>query len=142
MSTDRLIIHADIEAEFLKVLKQTLEASAAEGGPLPLVVSSDSAKRLQSLVADAQAKGASVLSGGPAPTGKAAHFIPTVLGGLSIEMEVSKEENFGPLMGYVTVKSEEEAIRIANSSDYGLSASIFTEDLRKGFALAKKLETG
>ncbi|KAM4057260.1 aldehyde dehydrogenase family protein [Hirsutella rhossiliensis] len=142
MSTDRLIIHADIAPEFLQVLKKSLAAAQAASPSLPLVASAASAARLGSVVADAQARGAHVFSGGPNPPGKAAHFAPTVLGGLSSDMDASREENFGPLMGYVTVTSEEEAVEVTNGSGYGLSASVFTRDLRKGFALAKKLECG
>lgn len=83
-----------------------------------------------------------MFAGGPPPPGDAAQFIPTVIGGLSKGMEAWNEENFGPLMGYLTVNSEDEAVEIANGSGYGLSASIFTKDLRRGFALAKRLETG
>ncbi|PHH90569.1 hypothetical protein CDD83_3256 [Cordyceps sp. RAO-2017] len=141
MATDRVIVHADIEADFLQVLKRHLEA-AATASP-PLVVSSGSAARLGAVLADAKAKGAHVLSGGGAPpAGKAAHFVPTVIGGLTDDMQALKEENFGPLMGYVTAKSEDEAVEVANSTAYGLSVSVFTRDLRKGFALAKRLESG
>lgn len=142
MSTDRLLIHADIASQFLEALKQGLAAAQAESKSLPLVVSSNSASRLGSVLEDAQAKGASIVAGGPPPPGEAAHFIPTVLANLSKDMEASKEENFGPMMGYTIVDDEDEAVRLANSSGYGLSASVFTRDLRKGFALAKKLETG
>ncbi|GJN78568.1 hypothetical protein PLIIFM63780_002062 [Purpureocillium lilacinum] len=142
MSTDRLLVHIDIEAQFLKALKEGLEALQAQSNSPPLVVSSHSASRLASVLADAQQKGAEIFSGGPPPSGDAAHFIPTVIGKLSKDMEAYKEENFGPLMGWVTVKDEDEAVEIANNSGYGLSASIFTRDLRKGFALARKLETG
>ncbi|KAK5991480.1 Vanillin dehydrogenase [Cladobotryum mycophilum] len=142
MSTDRIIVHADIVSKFLSVLKQVLAVLQDRSTSLPIVVSSSSATRLSSILEDAQAKGASLVSGGPPPPGDAAHFIPTVVGGLSKEMDAWKEENFGPLIGYVTVNSEDEAVEIANSSGYGLSASVFTKDLRKGFALAKRLEVG
>ena len=57
-------------------------------------------------------------------------------------MELAREEAFGPLAGYSIVATEEEAVTLANSSDYGLAASIFTKNLRKGFAIAKKLQSG
>jgi len=68
--------------------------------------------------------------------------IPTVIGGLSNDMNLWTEEAFGPLVGYRLFSDEDEAVKLANSPGYGLSASVFTRDLRKAFALAKKLESG
>jgi acyl-CoA reductase-like NAD-dependent aldehyde dehydrogenase len=67
---------------------------------------------------------------------------PVLLGGVKEDMEVWQEEAFASLAACMMVNSDEEAIRIANSSGYGLSAAVFTEDLRKGLAIAKKIQSG
>jgi acyl-CoA reductase-like NAD-dependent aldehyde dehydrogenase len=143
MSTDIIIIHEAIAPKFLETLKQALSAAQAASKSLPLVVSSNSAARITEMVTDATKKGAELFHGAPVrPEGKAAQVIPTVVGGVSKEMELWKEEAFGPLTGYLLVANEDEAVELANSSGYGLSAAIFTRDLRKGFALAKRIKSG
>lgn len=67
---------------------------------------------------------------------------PVVLGGIKEDMKVWQEEAFASLAACMIVDSDEEAVKIANSSGFGLSAAVFTEDLRKGFAIAKRLQSG
>ena len=69
-------------------------------------------------------------------------MIPTLIGGLSTDMDLWKQEAFGPLVGYRLISDEEEAVKLANSPGYGLLAAVFTRDLRKAFALAKNIESG
>jgi acyl-CoA reductase-like NAD-dependent aldehyde dehydrogenase len=68
--------------------------------------------------------------------------VPTVLENVDTSTALWNEENFGPLVAITAVKSDEEAHLMANSSEYGLSASVFTKDLRKGFALARPIKSG
>ncbi len=143
MSTDVIMVHKDIANEFLQTLKQTVTTMQASSESLPFVVSSAAACRITALIEDATNKGGEIFHGGLLPPGqKATQVIPTVIGGLSNDMELWKEEAFGPLVGYRLFSDEGEAVKIANSPGYGLSASLFTRDLRKAFALAKKLESG
>jgi acyl-CoA reductase-like NAD-dependent aldehyde dehydrogenase len=94
-------------------------------------------------VADAIAKGAKVLAGGRRnPDLKGLYFEPTVLTDVTDDMRVLREETFGPVMSIVRVRDEEEAIRRANDSKYGLTASVWTRDKRKGFEIAKRIDTG
>jgi succinate-semialdehyde dehydrogenase/glutarate-semialdehyde dehydrogenase len=94
-------------------------------------------------VADAVAKGAKVLAGGRRnPDLKGLYFEPTVLTDITDDMRVLREETFGPVMSIVRVRDEEEAIHRANDSNYGLTASIWTRDKRKGFEIAKRIDTG
>ena len=67
---------------------------------------------------------------------------PAILGGVTEEMALWQEEAFASVAAFMEFESEEEAVRLANGSGYGLSASVFTEDLRKGFAIAMKLQSG
>lgn len=143
MSTDVIMVHTDIADEFLQALKQTATAMQASSESLPVVVSSDSVSRIAALIGDATEKGGEVFHGGlPPPGNKTAQVIPTVIGGLSDDMKLWKEEAFGPLVGYRTFSDEAEAVKTANSPGYGLSASVWTRDLRKAFALAKQIQTG
>lgn len=69
-------------------------------------------------------------------------FAPTVLGGVTEDMAIWHDEAFGPIVGLMVAQSEDEAVRMANKTGYGLSAAVFTRDLRKGLALAKRIESG
>lgn len=65
-----------------------------------------------------------------------------IIGGIQDEMALWQDENFGPVAAYRIAKSDEEAIAIANNTEFGLVAAVFTQNLRKGFAIAKQLEAG
>jgi aldehyde dehydrogenase (NAD+) len=94
----------------------------------------------------ALAEGANLLTGGHALTeGIYAHgtfFEPTVLGGVTPTMRIAREEVFGPVVSLIEFDTFEEAIEIANSVDYGLSASIYTKDINRAFAAIRDLESG
>jgi acyl-CoA reductase-like NAD-dependent aldehyde dehydrogenase len=75
-------------------------------------------------------------------SGPGVRMPPILLGGVKEDMKVWQDEAFASLAACMVVDSDEEAIRIANSGGYGLSASVFTEDLRKGLAMAKKIQSG
>lgn len=91
-------------------------------------------------VADARAKGATILTGGQRRGGL--YYEPTVLTDVTEDMLVLREETFGPLLPIVKVKDADEALRLANASNFGLSSSIWTRDQSRGEALARKLEAG
>lgn len=92
-------------------------------------------------VADAVASGARVTTGGRA-TGVGTFFEPTVLADAAQSMTCMREETFGPTLPVVKVADEDEAIRLANDSPYGLSASVWTSDLQRGERVARRLEAG
>ena len=143
MSTDVIMVHKDVADQFLQTLKQTVTAMQASSESLPVVVSTTAVSRIATLIQDATNKGGEVFHGGlPPPGQKTAQVIPTVIGGLSNDMDLWKEEAFGPLVGYRVFSDEDEAVKTANSPGYGLSASVWTRDLRKAFALAKRIQTG
>ena len=94
-------------------------------------------------LADAIAKGARVLvGGGRRGDAPGTFFEPTVLANVDHSMLIMREESFGPLIPVMVVRDAEEAVRRANESTYGLSASVWTSDVRRGIELAQRLESG
>jgi acyl-CoA reductase-like NAD-dependent aldehyde dehydrogenase len=93
-------------------------------------------------VNDAVAKGAKALTGGHRGQGKGYYFEPTVLVDVTPDMECMREETFGPTMPIMKVRDAEEAIRLANESPYGLAGSVFSKDVARGEAVARRLEAG
>jgi acyl-CoA reductase-like NAD-dependent aldehyde dehydrogenase len=96
------------------------------------------------LIEDALAAGATKLCGGPTEVaGLSGRFVaPTVLTGVTHEMRIMREEIFGPVLPIVVVDSEQEAIDLANDSEFGLGASVWTKDRQKGGRIARRIESG
>jgi succinate-semialdehyde dehydrogenase/glutarate-semialdehyde dehydrogenase len=112
-----------------------------EVGPM---VSEEQAQIVTELVDDALEHGAKRRTGGPTKVkGMKGSFIaPTVLTGVTHEMRIMQEEIFGPVLPIVRVKDEEEALRLANDSQFGLGASVWTKDRAKGERIASRIESG
>src|SRR5919112_1224660 len=108
-----------------------------EVGPM---VSDEQLAIVRELVDDAVANGATLECGGP--TGQGTYFAPAVLTGVTHEMRIMREEIFGPVVPIVEVRDEEHAIALANDSEFGLGASVWTADRDKGRRIARRLETG
>jgi acyl-CoA reductase-like NAD-dependent aldehyde dehydrogenase len=145
MSTDRIVLHSAIAPAFLAALKAAL--SSDPPSEAPTLVSAASKARVQSLVSSSLAAGAHLIHGSvdaAEPEGKASsiRLAPIVVGGAGDEDPLWLEESFASLAACRVVSSDEEAVRVANSGGYGLSAAVFTEDLRRGFRIAKMLESG
>jgi succinate-semialdehyde dehydrogenase/glutarate-semialdehyde dehydrogenase len=113
-----------------------------EIGPM---VSAEQRELVRELVDDAVAAGAVLRCGGPidAPAGlDGAFYAPAVLTGVTHDMRIMREEIFGPVVPIVVVDSEEEAVALANDSDFGLGASVWTSDRERGERIAAKLQSG
>jgi acyl-CoA reductase-like NAD-dependent aldehyde dehydrogenase len=93
-------------------------------------------------VKDAVAKGARVLAGGKRLDGAGTFFQPTVLADVDHTMEAMTEETFGPTLPVMKVRDAEEAIKLANDTPYGLQASVYTKDIAKGEAVARRIQAG
>jgi acyl-CoA reductase-like NAD-dependent aldehyde dehydrogenase len=93
-------------------------------------------------IADAKTKGAEIVVGGEADTTSGLFYKPTFVRNVDHSMELMREETFGPIVSVMRVEDEEEAIRLANDSHYGLSGSVWTRDIQKGIEIAKRMETG
>jgi succinate-semialdehyde dehydrogenase/glutarate-semialdehyde dehydrogenase len=108
-----------------------------EVGPM---VSDEQLGIVRELVDDAVAGGARLECGGP--TGEGRFFAPAVLTGVTQDMRIMREEIFGPVVPIVEVRDEEEAVRLANDSEFGLGASVWTADRDRARRIARRLETG
>jgi succinate-semialdehyde dehydrogenase/glutarate-semialdehyde dehydrogenase len=110
------------------------------------MVSREQFEVVRELVDDAVAAGASMLCGGPvdSPPGleAGAFYAPTVLTDVTHDMRIMREEIFGPVLPIIVVDSEDEAVTLANDSDFGLGASVWTSDRSKGERFARELESG
>jgi len=144
MSTERLIVDEKVADQFAAKLAKRVAALPA-GDPrkgdfvLGSVVGKPTVERVQKLVNDAVGKGAKVLCGGESDG--------TIMKGIVVdrvtpEMALFREESFGPQVSITRVKSADEAVKLANDTEYGLAASIFTRDIARGLELAKRIESG
>jgi benzaldehyde dehydrogenase (NAD) len=144
MSTERVIIERGVADEFAAKLVKRV-AALPVGNPnegefvIGSVVGPATVQRIQRLIADAQQHGAKLLVGGGA-TG-------TIMPGIVVDhvtpaMALFREESFAPQVSITRVDSVDAAVRLANDSDYGLSAAVFTRDLARGFEVARRIESG
>src|SRR2546422_3913541 len=100
-------------------------------------------EKVERHVKDAVARGARVLAGGQRRTDLPGLFFePTVLVDVTHDMEIMRDETFGPVIPIVRVRDEEEAVRLANDSRYGLDASVWTKDTVRGTRIARRIESG
>lgn len=144
MSTERLIVTPGIADEFVEKLANKVRtiksADPGKGGEiLGSVVNQAAVDRLNRLIADAERKGASVLAGGQADS---VLMDATLIDGVTSSMQVYSEESFGPMLSIIRAQDEEDAIRIANDSKYGLSSAVFSKDFNKAMAIARRIESG
>jgi benzaldehyde dehydrogenase (NAD) len=105
-------------------------------GPL---VNADAVERVTGHVEDAVARGAKITTGGRA---HGLYFEPTVVTNVSPEMRIYSEEAFGPIVAIVPVDGVDEAVRVANDTEYGLSAAVFSRDVDAALSVAARLHTG
>lgn len=112
----------------------------AQMGPL---VSERQRKNVLDQVKDAVKNGAKLITGGGIPKNKKGYFMePTLVTNLSHKHKIMKEETFGPVVAIQKVKTEDEAVKLANDSPFGLGATIWTKNKKKGVELARKIESG
>ncbi|MGY8631955.1 aldehyde dehydrogenase [Bradyrhizobium sp. 14AA] len=144
MSTERIVIDTKIADEFAQKLAakaKTIVAGNPHASDVPLgaLIGADAAVRVDGLVKDAVAKGADLLAGGKV---ESAIMDATLLDRVTPQMKIYYEESFGPVACMVRVQGVEEAIRVANDTEYGLSSAIFTRDVKLAMQIAERLDFG
>jgi acyl-CoA reductase-like NAD-dependent aldehyde dehydrogenase len=143
IGVERIYVVDSVADEFLRLVKEKGAAvtygQGNDVGPLFWDRQLDIVSRH---VEDARAKGATILVGGEADTGKGLFYQPTVVTDVTHDMDLMSEETFGPVAAIMRVADEDEAVRLANDSKYGLSGSVFTKDANKARRIAARLKTG
>ncbi|MBN9475451.1 MAG: salicylaldehyde dehydrogenase [Bordetella sp. SCN 67-23] len=144
MSTERLVVD-DAIADAFAARFAAKAASLPAGDPrrddvvLGAVVTPEAIQRIRRLIDDAVSKGAKLIAGGSIEGNIMA---ATVLDKVTPAMEIYGEESFGPVVCIVRVSGTEEAIRVANDSEYGLSSAVFSRDIARAMEVAKRIESG
>lgn len=143
MSTEKFVVDNAVADEFVEKLAARAAALPAGDprGPVVLgsLISLAAAEKMDAIIADAVAKGARVVAGGKR-TGTIVEA--TVLDHVTPDMLVYREESFGPVKPVIRVSGEEEAIRVANDTEYGLSSAVFSRNIQRAMAVAARVEAG
>ncbi len=144
MSTERIIVVESVADAFVKKFAEkakTLQAGDPAVGKTPLgaLVDKSAVERVQKLIDDAVGKGADhVVKGAADGVIMSANVVDKV----TPKMSLYSDESFGPVVGIIRVKNADEAVKVANDTEYGLSASVFTRDTAKGIEIARKINSG
>ena len=147
-SVERCYVHESIAEAFIaEVVTETKRLRQSIGADPTADVGSMTSERqllaVQRHVDEALDKGATALTGGDRVANSAAlFFAPTVLTNVNHEMDVMRDETFGPVLPIMTFKTDEEAVRLANDSVYGLTASVWTGNIARGRRLAERIDAG
>lgn len=150
MSSERILVHKNIKPKFIEAFKQAVEGIFGGDKPAPIVVASAGVERNKRLIAEAVKAGATVIHGDHEKdelhpeTNQVSNtrMKPVIVDGVKKGMELFYTESFGPSVSVIEISSDEEAIEIANDTDYGLSGAVFTENLGRGLRVAKQIESG
>ncbi len=147
--TERVYVHEAIAEEFMNRVVSRMEA-VTYGNPLeqaeldmgPLI-NTQALNSVEEKVNRALEQGAKVLTGGArVDSGKGYHYMPTVLGNVTQDMDIMREETFGPVLPIMTVKDLDEAIELANDCEFGLTSSIYTQNIDVAMRASNELKFG
>jgi succinate-semialdehyde dehydrogenase / glutarate-semialdehyde dehydrogenase len=146
-AANRFIVHEAIADEFAARVTERVQAfkvgrGTEEGVQIGPLINADAVEKADALVRDATYRGAKVLTGGQPIDGRGTFYEPTVVTGVRPGSEILREEIFGPVLSIVTFGDEDEAVRIANDTEYGLVGYAYTKDLARGQRLIESLQTG
>jgi acyl-CoA reductase-like NAD-dependent aldehyde dehydrogenase len=145
MSTERIVVEADIADAFVSRLVERAR-SLTVGSPsdpstmVGPVVSPAAASHVAGLIDDARSHGASIPLGGDPPD--RALLRPTIVCGVTPDMRLYREESFGPIVSVITARDDDDAVRIANDTEYGLASAVFGTDIGRARGIAERIESG
>jgi acyl-CoA reductase-like NAD-dependent aldehyde dehydrogenase len=143
MSTERVIVHEGIADAFISAFAAKTNKLPA-GNPrdqvvLGSLVTLAAAERMDAIIADAKSKGGKVIAGG----GRNGSIVEaTLIDDVTSDMRIYAEESFGPVKPIIRVKDDDEAVRVANDTAYGLSASVYSSNIPRAMAIADRIESG
>ncbi|MDH6235871.1 NAD-dependent succinate-semialdehyde dehydrogenase [Cryobacterium sp. CG_9.6] len=146
-AANRFIVHESIADEFARRVTERVNAFVVGRGTEagitigPLINAAAVAKS-DALVQDALSRGAVLHTGGTAIEGVGTFYAPTVISGVTVGSDILAEEIFGPVLAISTFSDEDEAVRMANDSDFGLISYVFTADFARGQRMMERLESG
>ncbi len=146
-AANRFIVHESVAAEFTDRLAQRVRdlrvgRGTDAGTTIGPLINQAAVDNSSELIADAVSTGGTVVLGGAALTGAGTFFEPTIVTGLSQNARMLREEIFAPLVGIITFRDDDEAVRLANATEYGLVSYAYTRDVGRTQRLVDALETG
>ena len=146
-AANRFIVHRAVAEEFTARITERVRALRVGKGTEPEVtigplIDGDAVEKVDRLVADAVSNGAELATGGHRIDGQGTFYAPTVISGVQTSSAIFREEIFGPVVSISTFETEDEAVRMANDTEYGLVSYAFTADLARGQRLIERLDTG
>jgi succinate-semialdehyde dehydrogenase/glutarate-semialdehyde dehydrogenase len=147
VAANRFHVAAEVADDFARRLADRMGAlpvghGADEGTKVGPLINEEQRGIVEDLVADAVDKGAKALTGGSRVDGKGFFYAPTVLGGVGPDARILREEAFGPVAPVTTFGSEDEAVRQANDTEFGLVAYVYTGDLKRALRVVEALQVG
>jgi succinate-semialdehyde dehydrogenase / glutarate-semialdehyde dehydrogenase len=146
-AANRIYVQSGIYDEFAARLAGRMAALTVGPGTAPgtecgPMISASAVGKIERLVQDAMERGAKLLCGGTRPDREGFYFPPTVLSDVPPDAEMTREEIFGPVAALSRFETEDEAVALANDTEYGLSAYVFTRDVARGLRVARRIESG
>lgn len=146
-AANRFIVQDGIYDRFAEGLARRMEGLRVGPGTDPAtacgpMITRKAVDKIETLVADAIAQGARTLVGGARPEGKGFFYPPTVLVDVPSSAAMARDEIFGPVAPLYRFSSEDQAVALANDTEYGLAAYVFTQDLKRGLTVAGRIEAG
>jgi succinate-semialdehyde dehydrogenase/glutarate-semialdehyde dehydrogenase len=146
-AANRFIVHEDVADEFARRVADRVKAmkigrGTEEGVTIGPLINEDAVDKAAELLEDAVSRGALVLAGGSRVSGPGTFFEPTVVTDVRAGSEILRQEIFGPVLSIVRFRDEDEAVRIANDTEFGLVSYVFTKDLARGQRMIERLQTG
>ena len=146
-AANRFIVHEAVADEFARRVTERVNGlrvgrGTEDGVTIGPLINADAVDKAAQLLEDAVARGASVLTGGSRVEGAGTFFEPTVVTDVRAGSEILRQEIFGPVLSIVRFSDEDEAVRIANDTEFGLVSYVFTKDLARGQRMIERLQTG
>jgi succinate-semialdehyde dehydrogenase/glutarate-semialdehyde dehydrogenase len=144
---NRFLVHRDVVEEFTRRVTERVEGfkigrGTEEGVTIGPLINTDAVEKADALVNDAVERGAKLRTGGNAVDGPGTFYKPTVVTDVQPGSDILREEIFGPVLAIVPFDTEDDAVRLANDTEYGLVSYVYTENLARGQRMIERLETG